>query len=503
MISLACGAVLKQIMSRFMLAFDKSQIGKSQNYKVNNFNIKWKGASVLVSERNPGINGMVKISFKEKLAYGIGDFGCNMVYANLAAFLTYFYTDIVGISGAIIGSVILFSRIFDGFSDIVMGFVLDNTKHKYGKARPWVLRAAIPLAVTFVLLFSKPGFSETGTAIYLFIMYNLVTTIFYTMYFIPHATQAALITQDQYERSLLNLYRMILGTMGALLINIITIRLVNKFGGGAIGWRKTIILYAFIAAVSIIMSFYFTKERVTSKKKAKEKITLKEGFKALVANKYWRLVLLLGMVTYGIMALSGINIYYVTYVLGNQNLMGTLMVFYFASSIIGMIIVAPVVKKLGKRNTVFIGFFVYLIGTIVILLNPYYEHSVYSGLFVKGIGLAPLVGLLPSFVVDTIEYGEWKTGIRNEGLVYSSESFGQKFGNGVATAMLGWLLTLSGYVGGSSVQPNTAISAIIALFTYIPLILYTFAIIILYFYKLDKEYQKIVYELNVEQVANV
>jgi len=446
--------------------------------------------------KNPCINSIARISLGEKLAYGIGDFGSNMVYANVAAFLTFFYTDIVGISGAVIGSIILFSRLFDGFSDVAMGYIVDNTNHRFGKARPWILRSAIPLAFTLVLLFSLPGFGKIGTAVYLFIMYNLLTTVFYTMYSIPHGTQVALITQDQYERSLLNISRMVSGTIGALLVNILTVNLVNQFGGGVAAWRKVFVIYGIIAAAAIILSFYFTKERVASKKAVKEKITLKAGFNALLSNKYWRLVLLLGILTYGIMALSGINIYYVTYILGNQRAMGTLMIFYFASSIAGMIVMMPIIKKLGKRNTVFVGFVIYLIGTIIILINPNAESNVYAGLFVKGLGFAPLVGSLPSFIVDTIEYGEWKTGIRNEGLVYSSESFGQKFGNGLSSAMLGWLLALSGYVGGSGIQTESSTSVIIALFTYIPLILYAFAVIVLMFYKLDKEYNKILYELH-------
>jgi GPH family glycoside/pentoside/hexuronide:cation symporter len=289
--------------------------------------------------------------------------------------------------------------LFDGFSDVIMGFIVDNTKHKSGKARPWVLRSAVPLAVTLVLLFSVPGFSKAGNALYLFIMYNLTTTVFYTMYAIPHGTQVALITQDQYERSILNIFRMVLGTTGALLVNIFTVDLVNNFGGGADAWRKAFVIYGIIAAIAIILSFYFTEERVTPKKAQKEKITFKVGFKALLFNKYWRTVLLLGILTYGIMALSGINIYYVTYILGNQKLMGTLMIFYFASSIIGMIGMAPIIKKLGKRNTVYLGFLIYLVGTILILINPYNENIVYIGLFVKGLGLAPLVGSLPSFIV--------------------------------------------------------------------------------------------------------
>lgn len=437
-----------------------------------------------------------KIGVGEKLAYGIGDFGSNMVYANIAAFLTFFYTDVVGMAGAIVGTVMFTSRIFDGISDIVVGTLVDRTKNRYGKARPWVMRSAVPMAITLVLLFSVPNFGETGNVVYLFIVYNLVTTVFYTMYAIPHGTQVALITQDQYERSVLNICRMVAGTSGAIVVNVLTVPLVTYFGSDAGAWRTTYILYGVVAVIAIFITFYFTKERVTPRKVTKEKIPFKVGIKTLFANKYWRLVLVLGMVTYGIMALSGANIYYVIYILGDEGLMSSLMIFYFASSILGMIIMTPVIKRRGKRNTVFMGFLVYLIGTVVILASPYSITNVYTGLFIKGLGLAPLLGSLPSFIADTIEYGEWKTGKRVEGLVYSSESFGQKFGNGLSSALLGWLLTLSGYVGGAAVQTDSAISVIIALFTFVPLGFYTVAAGLLIFYKLDKEYNNILEELN-------
>ena len=448
-----------------------------------------------VTQNNGNIsNGKIKLW--EKLAYGAGDFGCNLIYANVAAFLTFFYTDVVGMSGAIIGSIIFFSRIFDGVSDIIMGTVVDKTESKLGKTRPWIFISAIPLGVGLIFLFTVPNFGNAGNSIYLFIVYNIVTTVFYTMYSVPHNTLVAIMTQDQYERSTLNISRMILGTAGALFVNVTTLNLVSVFGNGATGWRNTNIIYAVLSIVIIIVSAMFTKERVKPNRKIRKKHSIKEKLKFLIQNKYWDMTLVLGVVVYGIMAMSAANVYYVKYILKDASLMSSLMIYYFASSILGMIAMAPIVKKIGKRNTVFIGFIVYLIGTMVILINTEMTSYVFAGTFIKGVGLAPLVGSLPSFVADTIEYGEWKTGIRAEGLVYSSSSFGQKFGSGIAAAALGWLLTLSGYVGGAVNQTGSAINTIKVLFTYVPLTLYGIAVIVLLFYKLDKEYVRILEDLN-------
>ncbi|MDF2615648.1 MAG: sugar (Glycoside-Pentoside-Hexuronide) transporter [Sedimentibacter sp.] len=446
--------------------------------------------------QNKSSTSNVRIKLNEKLWYGAGDFGCNLIYANIAAFLTFFYTDIVGMSGAVIGSIIFISRIFDGVSDILMGTLVDKTEHKLGKTRPWILLSAVPLGVGLMFLFTAPNFGETGNIIYLFLMYNLVTTIFYTMYAVPHNTLVAIMTQDQYERSTLNISRMVMGTLGALFVNVTAIKLVSRLGGGTSGWKNGNIVYGILAIIIIILSGLFTKERVKPRQKKREKHSLKERFIFLVKNKYWDMTLVLGIVVYGIMALSAANVYYVTYILKDSSLMGSLMIYYFASSILGMLIMSPVVMKIGKRNTVFIGFLIYIIGTAVILTNTEKAVFVFAGTFIKGIGLAPLVGSLPSFIADTIEYGEWKTGIRAEGLVYSSSSFGQKFGNGVATAIFGWLLSLSGYIGGAVNQTDAAITTITSLFTYVPVTLYGIAVIVLLFYKLDKEYAGILEDLS-------
>jgi len=187
-----------------------------------------------------------RIDIIERVAYGIGDFGCNLIYANIAAFMIFFYTDVVGMSAAVVGTVILISRVFDGFSDVIVGTLVDRTKSRYGKARPWVLLSAVPLGISIVFLFSEPNFSYVGNIVYLFIVYNLTTTICYTSYAIPHGTLVALMTQDQYQRSLLNITRMVLGTIGALFVSTTTIRLVNYFGGGAEAWQYANIVYGIL-----------------------------------------------------------------------------------------------------------------------------------------------------------------------------------------------------------------------------------------------------------------
>lgn len=156
-----------------------------------------------------------RLNFLERFAYGLGDYAGNLVYSAISAFLLVYYTDVLGVAAATAGSVMAISKIFDGVSDLVMGRIVDNTKSKWGKARPWIIRMSIPLAVCTVLMFSVPG-SLTGAMQigYMFISYNLVSTVFYTGLNVPYATLQGLITTNQYERGLLGNFRMLLATFG-------------------------------------------------------------------------------------------------------------------------------------------------------------------------------------------------------------------------------------------------------------------------------------------------
>lgn len=167
--------------------------------------------------------GKSKLTFKqilERFSYGCGDFGCNIIYTAMSAFLLFYYTDYAGVSALAVGTIMMVSRIFDGISDIIMGVIVDRTKSKFGKARPWILRMCIPFAVCGVLLFSVPAsWGQTAKLVYIFITYNLTSTVVYTAINVPYSSLNALMTQDPYERSVLSIFRNLLATAGTLIIN--------------------------------------------------------------------------------------------------------------------------------------------------------------------------------------------------------------------------------------------------------------------------------------------
>ncbi|MDV9637059.1 MFS transporter [Clostridioides difficile] len=380
-----------------------------------------------------------------------------------------------------------------------MGIIVDRTKSKYGKARPWILRMAIPFAISAILLFSVPSsLGVTSKLIYIFITYNLVSTVIYTAINVPYATLNSLITQDQYERGVLSIFRMILATCGTLIINGLTLPLVEHFGNNLSAWTKTFFIFGIASIIVFFITFTGTKERVKAVKQNKnEVIPFKIGIKSLFRNKYWIQITLCLVCIFIVFAINGgSSVYYAKFILGDEKLFAPINMVSNVSQIIAMFMVAPFIKKFGKRNVLIVGSIILISSNVMFIIAGQNYIGVISASAIKGIGSAGIAATMFAIVSDTIEYGEWKTGYRTEGLINSASSFGFKVGNGLGSAILGGVLSIGGYVGTSATQSNSAIVSIKACFIYLPIFITILQIIIMFFYKLDKEYSTILNELN-------
>ncbi|MFD1268775.1 MFS transporter [Paenibacillus motobuensis] len=435
-----------------------------------------------------------KIKFKEKLGYGFGDLASSLIWTATGMFLPFFYTDIVGISAAAVGTLLLVARIFDAFIDIGVGAMVDKTKSKYGKARPWLLWLAIPFGISGVLLFTAPNLGPTGALIYAYATYLLLNLI-YSAVNVPYGVLNSMITQDQYQRSLLNIFRMLCAIIGTLLITTMTLPLVDAFGGGSGGWSRTFLIYGALSAILLIITFRTSKERVKPSVVQKE-IPFKRGLKALLRNKYWLIMVIL-MFTGGINGAVGnaVGIYYYQYIMHDKSLVGLLGIIGLAPVVLGLLFVAPIIKRYGKRNASIAGSSIMLLGCLILLINPTSLTVIIIAALIKAIGGIPLAATMFAMLADTIEYGEWKTGMRTEGLVYSAGSFGSKAGSGIGSALVGWLLALGGYVGGQEVISASATNMIQFMYIYLPIIFGIIPLLILIPYKLDKEYPQIIEDL--------
>lgn len=435
------------------------------------------------------------LKISERISYACGDAASNVVWAALGAFAMMYYTDVAHISPGVIGVIMLVSRFLDGVSDLIMGLVVDNTKSRFGKARPWLLRIAIPFAIATTLMFSVPDFEDKAKIIYIFVTYNLVMTM-YTMINLPYGSLSTLMTDDSYERSVLNIFRQIFAQITSLIITSATLPLIKVFGGGQTAWTITYGIFSAAAAVLFLICFAGTKETVGVAAKERETVPAGKALSALIKNKCWIISMLLGTGTcLFFMAISTINSYFCVQVLHNDNMVGTLNAAYIAPMIIFFFFMAPIVKKTGKKKTNLLGWIIILVSYIPLLFAMTSVPVLIISAVIRGIGYACVMGVQFAIIGDSVEYGEWKTGVRSEGLVFSAQSFGCKVGMGLGNVLIGALLSWGNYDGELPVQPDSAIAVIKILYIGMPIIVAVLQMLLMIPYTIEKEYDQMNREL--------
>lgn len=439
------------------------------------------------------------LHMKERVGYGVGDFANNMMYAPVNSFYTYFLTNIAGLGAGVVGTLLLASRLMDGVSDLIVGTFMEKIHSRHGKARPWLLWWCIPFAVSLVLMFSSPDFGTTGKIVYAFLTYNLAVTIVYTAINLPFGSLASLMTKNQTERGYLNISKMVFAFAGGMVVNAATLPMVEFFGNDSAAWQKTFLVYGIVAIILFLVVFFTTKEAVTETAEEKgktEKVNIKDALFSLLKNKYWIQLLAIFFLNSTVNAFIGVNVYYAQYIMNDTSLVGTLSLFQNIASFAAFAACTVIIRKAGKQKIAVGGVVISFIGYAIVLFGPMNYTILYVAAVIKGVGNAALSGVMYGMLADTVEYNDWHSGIRAEGLVFSANSIGQKVGSGIGSAVLGWVLAAFGFISSSATQPESAINGIRVIFLYVPLIVFAIMFVILLFYKLDKEYDGIVAELK-------
>lgn len=438
------------------------------------------------------------VSLREKICYGLGDSACNVVFGLCSTLLTFFYTDYIGVNPLTVGMIFLVTRVFDGISDVIMGFITDRTKSKYGKARPWILWMSVPYAVTFVLLFLVPAdATETIQAIYIFVTYNLVNTVVYTALNLPYSTMASLITRNQESRASTQAWRIFCGPGGKMVVTVSTLPLVKYFGDTQTAWIIVACIFAVIALILLLICFYNIEERVVIEAAKEQKITVKESMKALFSNQYWAICLGLWGVEVMMGTVTGtIATYYCKYTLGDQNLYSLIYAAELIAQSVVVLIVPFYVKRFGKRNLTLAGTLLVFVAQFVWLSNPHSVTIAVISAVMRGIAVAPLWAFVFPMIADSAEFGQWKTRIRQDGMIFSAASVGSKLGGGLAAAGIGILMNSVGYDGLAAVQTPEVMRMIEGICMYAPMIFSAIIVVLLLMYKLDKLYPQIMKDLH-------
>lgn len=435
------------------------------------------------------------------LGDGLGQLPLNIM-AGLVGQLTYFYTEKVGLAAGMVATMLLIAKIFDAFSDLIMGKIMDEGKSPKGKCRPWFLRMAIPAAVMIVLLFTVPKNAASGLqSAYVLITNILITAVVYTAVAIPYGALMAMRTESSEERGKMGVFRAAFGYIAGMVIAILLIPITNMLGGTQSAWIKVSVIFALISLLSLLVLYKVTKENAHIVEKS-EDVTFGEGIKMLFKNKYWVIMLVLQFmmnISYGLSSSGGT--YYAKYILGNDNIVALLGAVGLIPTFLGFILTGPLASKLGMTKTCMVSCAMGAAACLVRVFTPYSLMTCIVGGAVTTFANIPLMCLFGAMVNNCVEYNDYKFGKRIVGMTNSANSFGSKIGSGIGASLIGWLLAAAGYNAALEVQPASVDTAIFAFGIYIPLALFVIMFILLLKNDLEKKYPEIVAELQKRKEA--
>ncbi|WP_221032711.1 MFS transporter [Actomonas aquatica] len=440
----------------------------------------------------------VKLSFREKFGYSLGDAGANFVFQMMIVFQTAFYTDVMGIGASAVAWMLLLVRFSDAITDPIMGAIADRTNTRWGKFRPWLLWSAIPFALLFVAAYSVPdGLSPSARLWYSVFTYT-VLMMAYTMNNAPYSALNGVMTSNSSERTSLSQYRFFSAMVAAFVVQGLTLPLVNKLGDGddAKGWMLTISLFATIAVVFFVITFFSAKERVEPPKG--QKPDLKQDFKDISKNVPWIAMFCMTLFVFITLAVrGGSQYYYFTYFVDSDaltafvnkaglfasaatadslsfggrilDLFGLIVkegdnptavgfsLFNMTGSLVnvlGVLMAKPLADRFGKKTVFMVG----LAGAAFFQASFFFVGAasvttMFALTFLTSLCYGPTIPLLWAMIADCADWGEWKNNRRATGFVFAGIVFALKGGLGIGGAITGWLLAMYGYPEQGDLTP--------------------------------------------------
>ena len=392
------------------------------------------------------------------LGYLIGPCGALLLNAVLATYLNVYYTDVLKLTtvwgGAFLVVFPLVSKIIDAITNVVMGYIIDRTKTKQGKARPWLLFSAPLLFITGLLLFIVPSGNETLQVIWVMVSYNLFYSFAYTIYNMSHNLMCPLSTRNTIQRGGLSVFNQIATIMmsGILVALIFPMIIMPILGVNKSLWIIVMAVLSGLALPFTLLEYYFTKERVTEETMGQEekKIPFLTQLKIVLTDKYMLIMFAYFLIYTFAMSLKNLGlVYYCNYVLGTYNDGTTQMLVSVIGGIpmgIGIFAVWPLAKKFGKRNVTLFGFILYALGSAICWIAPTNLYIVLVGQFIKNIGGLPCAYVFMALFADGLDHVEWKSGIRCDGTAMSIYNIIAVAIIGVATAVFNAMISGAGYI---------------------------------------------------------
>ena len=415
---------------------------------------------------------MQKLTSREKYSYGIGAYGKDLACGIVYTFLMIYFTDVVGINPAFVGTLFLMARLWDAINDPIMGMIVDNTRSRFGKFRPWIFIGTILNSVVLFLLFRKPDLEGTSLYLYYSVMY-ILWGMTYTIMDIPYWSMIPTLATTKEDREKISVVPRIFASLGGLTVTTFGIALVNKLGNGnqIKGFEYFALGIIIIFIISTIVTCINVKEK-TQVQVNNEKVNIKQAFNILKQND--QLLVFIGIVLAYNLAMQlagGAAIYYFKYVAGKESLFSVYS-FFKVAEIGGLMLFPVVTRKIGRQQVFRVATILPMFGLITLFISGLIAPQ--SILFISvsavllNLGTGFLLGSTTVMLADIVDYGEYKLGSRNESIIFSAQTLLVK----LASALSGWLigvgLSLIGYVAGAAVQSNITIIGIRVIMTIIP-----------------------------------
>lgn len=425
------------------------------------------------------------MKLKASLGYAVGDLGINLYFISTLTYLLYFYTDVLGISAAAAAGVFLVARMVDAVTDPLMGAIAERTRTRWGRLRPYLLWGALPLGAITVATFSVPDLDESGKVIWAYVTYTLFG-ILYTVVTIPYSALTASLTDDYQERTRLSTFRMAFAFSGALIVSVGVAQWVRMFANPAEGYVLIMSIFACVATMLLLITFFNTKEVVQPP--PEQKLSLNDSLRAVFYNP--PLLIVIALFTLGMLSFTvrqTVTIYYFSYNVGRPDLIGAFFAATLATMFVGLVFVPRLAERFSKAGAIQIGALFTVLASIGFYLTPVIEPVwvIFWGCLVA-LGGAPIAVLGWAMIPDTVDYAQWRFGKRADGAVYSMSSFFQKLAKALGGAGVATALATVGYVAN---QPQSAetLDMILHLMTVVPIGLMVLMIFLARLYKLDGE----------------
>lgn len=443
-----------------------------------------------------------KMSLLEKMSYGSGNMGICLCTTIVTTFIMYFYTNVVKIGVLQVGTIMFIGGIADAISDALMGIIVDHTNTRWGKCRPYLIFGAIPMAIACFFMFHVPNASATVKYIYALITY-IIFTLAYTAVLIPQNVLISAITDDTEDRLATNMFGSLGTNIGQLITGAFALSLVAILGHGSEyrGYNLTILLFGAFGALLTMVDGFNTRERMNMGSVAQQKISLSDTIKSL-KNGPWVICALTALfIIAQVVVKSSTTVFYANNVLHNPKIASTLL---SIANIIGIpitLVIPFVAAKIGNRNIVWVGAICGILGNVGMYFFKFNMIATIAFAVIASVGTAFINGIIYVMCAESIDYGEWKHGIRVQGFLMAFIGFAIKIANSIVQMLTTVILNAGGYSGAAKTQPLSAIHAIEFCYIWIPVILLVAVFIMNGFYKLDKIYPQIRQDLEEKRTS--